>query len=68
MIEKLTIQVTKTADGLAEYVQVMSSDLLTVNVVLIADQIEILDGRPAKTKKRKKRTSRKGQEAQTEER
>ena len=46
-IEKLRITVTKTSDGLREYVQIMSGDQFTVNVVLIADSIEIEDGRPA---------------------
>ncbi len=45
-IEKLRIQVTKTSDGLREYVQIISSDQFTVNVVLIADLIEISDDRP----------------------
>ncbi len=44
-IDKLTIQVTKTSDGLQEYVQIMSGDMLTVNVVLIADEIVVNDGR-----------------------
>ena len=44
-IDKLTIQVTKTSDGLQEYVQIMSGDMLTVNVVLIADEIVINDDR-----------------------
>ena len=44
-ITKLTIQVTKTRDGLRDYVQIMSSDQFTVNVVLIADHIEVADER-----------------------
>ena len=44
-IAKLRIQVTKTADGLREYVQIMSGDSFTVNVVLIASEIEIFDER-----------------------
>ena len=44
-IPKLTITVTKTADGQREYVQIMSGDMFTVNVVLIADTIEIQDAR-----------------------
>jgi hypothetical protein len=44
-IPKLTIQVTKTADGKKEYVQIMSGDMLTVNVVLIAEQIVIRNDR-----------------------
>ncbi len=45
MTDKLTITVTKTADGKSEYVQIMSEDYLSVNVVLIAKEIEIQDGR-----------------------
>lgn len=44
-IPKLKIQVTKTADGARDYVQIMSADQFTVNVVLIADEIEMRDER-----------------------
>lgn len=43
---KLTIQVTKTANGQQEYMQIMSDDMFSINVVLIADKIEIRDDRP----------------------
>lgn len=42
MIDKLKITVTKTANGLGEYVQIISDDML-VNVVLIANEIEVDD-------------------------
>lgn len=42
---KLTITISKTSDGLRDYVQVMSSDMVSVNVVLIADQIVLEDRR-----------------------
>lgn len=45
MIEKLTIQVSKTADGKQDYVQVMHGDMMTVNIVLIAAQVIIHDDR-----------------------
>ncbi len=45
MTEKLTITITKTADGLQEYVQIMSADMVSINVVLIADEIEVKDTR-----------------------
>lgn len=45
-IDKLRITVTKTADGQRDYVQVISSDQFTVNVVLIAGVIDIVDTRP----------------------
>lgn len=35
MSNNYTIQLTKTMDGLQEYVQIMSEDLLSVNIVLI---------------------------------
>lgn len=44
-IQKLNIQVTKTSDGQKEYVQIMSEDMFTINVVLIAEKIEIKDDR-----------------------
>lgn len=46
MILKLKIQISKTADGERDYIQVMSDDLVSVNVVLIADEVEIKDDRP----------------------
>jgi len=45
MTDKLTITITKTADGLREYVQIMSADMFTINIVLIADQVEVEDTR-----------------------
>ncbi len=47
MIGKLTITVTKTADGRFEYVQIASPAAMPVNIVLIADEVEIEDRRPA---------------------
>ena len=52
---KLTITVTKTANGEADYLQVMSADQFAINIVLIAEQIEIEDLRPKEPKHRKKR-------------
>ena len=45
MIDKLTIQISKTADRKDDYVQIMSGDMVTVNIVLIATKIEIKDDR-----------------------
>ena len=45
MTPKLTVTVTKTADGQRDYVQIMSSDMVSVNVVLIADEIVVDDHR-----------------------
>lgn len=44
---KLNVTITKTSDGRSEYIQIMSNDQMTVNVVLIADKIEITDTRKA---------------------
>jgi hypothetical protein len=49
-IDKLTIRITKTADGQYDYVQIMSGDVFSVNVVLIATHIDVLDQRPPKKK------------------
>ena len=45
MTDKLTVQITKTTDGKSEYLQVMSGDMMTINIVLIADKIEVRDDR-----------------------
>lgn len=45
-IPKLTIQVTKTADGQFDYVQILSGDQFSLNIVLIANQIVVDDRRP----------------------
>lgn len=52
-LQKLKITVTKTSNGQDEYVQIMSGDQFTVNVVLIASEIEIVDTRPQPKKVRK---------------
>lgn len=44
-IARLRITITKTADGERQYVQIISGDQFTVNVVLIADEIEVKDAR-----------------------
>jgi hypothetical protein len=41
---KLTIHVQKATDG-RDYVQIMSDDMISVNIVLIADEILIEDRR-----------------------
>lgn len=45
MEKKLTVTVTKTSNGLMDYVQIMSGDSVSVNIVLIADKIEVKDRR-----------------------
>jgi len=46
MTGKLTITVTKTADGRYEYIQIASPAAMPINIVLIADQVVIEDHRP----------------------
>ena len=41
----LNVTVTKTANGLQDYIQIMSDDMITVNVVLVADAIKVEDHR-----------------------
>lgn len=43
---ELKVTVTKTANGLQEYIQIMSDDMVSVNIVLIADRIAVDDARP----------------------
>ncbi len=42
---KLRVVITPTATGEGEYIQVISDDMVTVNVVLVAESIEVLDTR-----------------------
>jgi hypothetical protein len=42
---KLTVTVSKTADGKTDYLQVLSGDQFALNIVLIADKIEMRDAR-----------------------
>lgn len=49
----LKVTITKTSNGLCDYIQVMSEDMITVNVVLVAAQIEVVDMRPERAVKRK---------------
>ena len=51
MIGKLTITITKTADGRYDYVQIASPAAIPVNVVLVADLIGVEDHRKPATKK-----------------
>jgi len=41
----LNVTITKTADGLQEYIQIMSDYVVTINVVLVADKIAVSDKR-----------------------
>lgn len=43
----LRVTITKTRDGFSEYIQIMSDDTISVNVVLVAESIEVDDHRKA---------------------
>ena len=45
MSEQLTVQITKTANEAQEYLQILSKDGWSLNIVLIADVIEVRDER-----------------------
>ncbi len=41
----LRIQISKTADGKQDYLQILSSDQFSLNIVLISSEITVTDGR-----------------------
>ena len=41
--KKLTVQLSKTADGKYDYMQALSADQFSLNIVLIADEIVVKD-------------------------
>ena len=45
-LDRLNIRITKTRDGSSNYVQIMSADMISLNIVLIADEIVVQDNRP----------------------
>lgn len=45
---KLTVTLSRTADGAADYMQILSLDQFSLNIVLIADVIVIDDARKSK--------------------
>jgi len=47
---KLSVQISKTSRGDQDYMQIMSDDLMSVNIVLIADRIEVNDTRDSEEK------------------
>ncbi|KKK60045.1 hypothetical protein LCGC14_3028270 [marine sediment metagenome] len=44
----LNVTITKTADGKQDYIQIMSDDIISVNIVLVADKIKVEDHRGPK--------------------
>lgn len=45
MLDKLTITVSKTSAGQGVFIQIMSPAAVPVNIVLIAEEVEIEDRR-----------------------
>ena len=45
MLDELTIEITKTATGLQDYVQIRSPAAIPVNIVLVANKITVSDHR-----------------------
>jgi len=43
--KKLNVTVTKTRNGTSDYIQIASDDQISINIVLIADKIEVKDHR-----------------------
>ena len=52
MMPELNITLSRTADGSGTYVQIMSEDMLSVNVVLVAKEVVLDDIRGLTGKKR----------------
>ena len=44
-MSKLTITISKTNDGLQDYVQIMSDDYKTINITCVTDEIVLEDRR-----------------------
>ena len=45
-LQKLKITVSKTADGEFDYLQILSGDQFSLNIVLIAENVVVTDARP----------------------
>lgn len=45
LISQLKVTLSRTSDDLQDYLQIMSSDQTTINVVLIANHINVTDSR-----------------------
>jgi hypothetical protein len=51
-METVTIQISKTSDGLHDYMQITSPDQTSLNIVLIVNHINLEDRRPREKKKK----------------
>ena len=52
MNQPLNVTISRTADGTADYMQIMSADLMSVNIALISPKIEVQDARSHQRKKK----------------
>lgn len=41
----LTVTISKTSDGKSDYLQIMSRDMISTNIVLVSPKIEVEDRR-----------------------
>jgi len=47
---KLDVTITKTSIGTSDYIQIISEDQITVNIVMIAEEIRVKDHREPRVK------------------
>lgn len=47
MLDEIQVEITKTSDGLHDYIQIRSPAAIPVNIVLVAGRIVVSDRRPA---------------------
>jgi len=53
VIDDLKVAITKTANNKLDYIQIMSTDQLSINIVLVANHIDVQDRRIVKEKEEK---------------
>jgi hypothetical protein len=47
-VQPLKVTISKTSDGKSDYMQIISADVISVNIVLVSEKIEVEDARPKK--------------------
>lgn len=47
---KLNVTITKTSMGDSDYIQIMSDDMVSVNIVLVSEEITVADHRETSKK------------------
>lgn len=52
-MESITIQISKTSDGLRDYMQITSPDQTSINIVLVVGKIVVDDRRETETTRSK---------------